>query len=169
MPRCSLATSSVGFSSAHVFMALRRELFDMFDHSSSQNVAWSSTDLFLCQSALNPHRSFWWIFVEQCESCHPDPRFRQWLVSINLPMIIDGRLLKYIKACFRLSLHINETQRYGKIVLRNLELSSSRNMIPKSLICHPKSCRAGSECRAFVCSSEDVSWDYRPKSSPLCR
>ena len=87
-------------------------------------------DLFLRQSALNPHISFWWISAEQRESCHTDPWFRQWLVSICVPTIIDGRLLKYINARFRLSLNTNVNQMYGKIVLRNREFRPWSNMIP---------------------------------------
>ena len=41
------------------------------------NCSWYCCDLFLRQSALNPHISVWWIFVEQRESCHTDPGFRQ--------------------------------------------------------------------------------------------
>ena len=75
-----------------------------FWHASSflrPNISRSWSNLCLWQSALNPHMSFWWIFVEQFESRHTDPGFRQWLVSINIPIIIDGCLVKYINARFR--------------------------------------------------------------------
>ena len=88
MLRCSLAATNSGFSSAHLFMALRQEFFKMFDHSSGQLFpSLVVTNLFLGQSALNPQKSFWWILVELFESCHTDPRFRQWpsmLVFVSL-------------------------------------------------------------------------------------
>ena len=68
-------------------------------------------------------------FSGQRESCPTDPRFRQWLIAINVPIIIDGRLLNYIKACCCLSLNINIIQRSRKIVLRNFEFRPWSNMI----------------------------------------
>ena len=56
MPRCSLAASSGVF-----LRSIETWLYDVF----------------LSQSALNPHMSFWWIFVEEREKCHTDPWFRQ--------------------------------------------------------------------------------------------
>ena len=47
------------------------------------SVSRSCSNLFLCQFALNPLVSFWWIFVEQRESRHTDTSFWQWLVSIH--------------------------------------------------------------------------------------
>ena len=89
------------------------------------NVSKSSSNLFLGQSVLNPHVSFWWIFVEQLESCHTDSGLRQWLVSIIIPMIIDCCLMKYINASFSLSLDINVIQKYRKSVLPEHKVSFS--------------------------------------------
>ena len=57
MPRRSLAASNfnLGLSSAHFFLALRRELFDILDHSSGQNHQGFAVTRFLRQSALSPH------------------------------------------------------------------------------------------------------------------
>ena len=53
-------------------------------------------------------------FVDKFESCHTDPRFRQWLFYINTPIIMDGCLVKYINARLRWSLDINVLQMYRK-------------------------------------------------------
>ena len=103
----------LGFSSAHLFIALRWKLLHDWLMFWS-NMSRSCSNLFLCQSALNPHMPFWWISVEQFQSCHSNPGFRQWLVSINFPNIVDGCLTKYTCARFRLSLDINVIQRYRK-------------------------------------------------------
>ena len=66
-------------------------------------------------------------FVGQFDSCHTDPSFRQ-SASIGT-MIIDGCLMKYNNARFRLSLHINVTNRCRNIVLWNTEVRSRSNMI----------------------------------------
>ena len=86
-------------------------------------------------SASNPHVSSWWFFVEQFESCHTDPGFRQSLISINIP-IIDGCLMKNVNASFRLSLDMNLIQRYRRIVVRNILFRSRSNMIPTYGISH---------------------------------
>ena len=103
-----------GWNGVHASLSSRRFLF--FDLSSGHyygfthfwhvwplswtNLSWSCCDLFLRQSALNPHFPSGGFLIALRESCHTDPWFRQWLTSIHVPIIIDGRLLKYINACF---------------------------------------------------------------------
>ena len=52
------------------------------------------------------------------------------LHQYNIPIIIDGCLMKSVNGSFRLSLDINVLQSYQKIVLWNVEFRSSSNMIP---------------------------------------
>ena len=65
MPRCSLAASNFGVLPPICFVALRwdflRHAWPFFWAIMSK----SCGNLFLCQSALNPRMSFWWIDVEQ--------------------------------------------------------------------------------------------------------
>ena len=67
--------------------------------------------------------------------CHgvsdTDPTFRQCLVSIRTPIIFDGRLLNYVKACFCLSLNITTIHKCRIIVIRNIDLRPWSNMILK--------------------------------------
>ena len=114
MPRWSLAASNGCVSSPVYLWHYACEPLDIFNHFFWPNVSWCCCDLILRQSALNPRVSFWWILAEQRKSCHTDPRFRQRLIAIHVPTIIDGRLLRYIKACVCFSLNINEIQRYRK-------------------------------------------------------
>ena len=94
------------------------------------NVFRSLCDLFLGKSSLNSHVSFWCIFVEQFESCHTNPKSWKWLVSITIPTIIDGSLMKYENARFPLSLGFNVIRRYRKTVhLWNKRPLSRSNMI----------------------------------------
>ena len=97
MHRCSLAASNFVFPAlvCTVSRCTSRRIWPFFWPS----VSWSCWDLFLRHSALNPDISFSWSFVEKRDTCHTNPWFRQWRVSIHVPIIIDGRLLKYIKAC----------------------------------------------------------------------
>ena len=100
MPHFSPAASNLGFPSAQLFLALCSEPNDMFDHSSGQMfrglvVLYSFVSL--PWTHIHPSGGFG---LSQRESCHADPRFRQWLFAIHVPIIISGRLLKYIKACF---------------------------------------------------------------------
>ena len=94
----------------------------MFDQSPNQMFPGLVVTWFLRQSALNPHVSFWWVLVEQRDSCYTDPTFRLRPVSI-IPTVIDGCLLKYINASFRRFLDINVIQRYREFVPRNTRCS----------------------------------------------
>ena len=60
----------------------------MFDQSSRQRF------LALRQAAFDPQASLWLICVEERETCHTDPGFRQRLVFNSIPIIIGGRRLK---------------------------------------------------------------------------
>ena len=138
MPRCSLAASSFGFSSAW------------------PNNSGSCCDLFLRQSALNPYPfgGFLWSVANRVTPIQgSDCDF----VSIHIPTIIDGRLVKFINARFRLSLHIKVIQRSQNIDRRNKEFRPWSNMTPIRARILQKWCRAstsGLGSRASTFSSE---------------
>ena len=133
MPRCPLATSNLDSSSAHLFMAFRWEFFAMLEHSSGQVDSGLAVTVFFVTVCLT-HRKCpsGGCFVGQFDSCHTDPSFRQ-SATIGT-MIIDGCLMKYNNARFRLSLHINVSHRGRNIVLWNTEVRSRSNMITKNVI-----------------------------------
>ena len=94
---------------------------------------------FFVNLPLDPHICLWWISVEQLESRPTDPRLRHWRVSLHVPRVIDGRLLKYIKTCDCLSLNINGIQRCRKIVLRNMVFRPWSNMLLMCEVSHSTS------------------------------
>ena len=61
------------------------------------SVSRSCCDLLLCQSALNPQKNLLVDF--RSAKRVTDPWFRHRLISIHVPTIIDGRLLKCMNAC----------------------------------------------------------------------
>ena len=102
--------------------------FDMLEHSSGQVDSGLAVTVFFVTVCLSPRKCpSGGCFVGQFDSCHTDPSFRQ-SASIGT-MIIDGCLMKYNNARFRLSLHINVTHRCRNIVLWNTEVRSRSNMI----------------------------------------
>ena len=72
--------------------------------------------------------------LSQRESCHTDPRFRQWLFAIHVAIIISGRLLKYIKACFVCFWPSRWFTRIGKSSLAIKSIVLWSNMIPICVI-----------------------------------
>ena len=76
----------------------------------------------------------WWTWVEQRESCHTDPKFRQWLFAIHVPIIISGRLLKYIKACFVCLWPSRWFRRIWKSSLATKSIVLWSNMVPICVI-----------------------------------
>ena len=106
MPRCSLATSNFCFPSATILRP---------------NVSGSCSDMFLRQSALNPHMSFWWFLSSNVNRVTP---IQVQKVTCLHPVIIDGLLVKYINAGFGLSLDINVILRNREIVIRSVVLGA---------------------------------------------
>ena len=119
------------FSSAHLLTALRRELFfDMCDRTSSHifpglvvtcffvNLPWTH----MCPSGGS--------LLTDSKLVTPT----QGSVPINMLIIIDGSLMKYIKARFRWSVDVNATQRYRTIVLWNIKRCCTSNMTAKKVV-----------------------------------
>ena len=125
--------SNLVFSS-HFLRALHCELSAIFCPFCWSKMSKPSCDLFLRQYAFNLQKPFWWILLSNAKSCHTDAKFGQWLIAIHVAITIDGRLLKYVNACFCLSRNIHFIQKSRKIVLRNKEFRPWSNIQQKHVI-----------------------------------
>ena len=129
MLRCSLAASTFSFSCDHFFWLHTENFLTCLIILLAKDV-WILLWL-VSSSASNPNIFFWWFFVEQLESRQTDPGFRQWLVSMYVPIIIDGSPLEEHKCLFSfISGHQCNFRGIGKSSFGTYTFCSSSNMNP---------------------------------------